>query len=167
MSATELQNLEKNIERLKRQLADKRNALTTIAPEEKERIRQQMEDLREQIREYETEYWRLMKSLAAGVEIPEAEALEIVTATITEVEAITVNPSGDLSPLILGKLEEILAALRQPESPAAGKLKAALSSIPPFLSLSYEAELDTEGAVRKYFPTFNQYWGGFKERLKK
>ncbi|MFN5513520.1 MAG: hypothetical protein ACK5CA_01875 [Cyanobacteriota bacterium] len=167
MSATELQNLEKNIERLKRQLATKRDTLTTIAPEEKERIRQQIEDLRENIREYETDYWRLMNDLAAGVEIPEAEALEIVTATITEVEAVTIEPPGDLSPLILGKLEEILATLRQPESPAAGKLKAALSALPPFVTVSYEAELDTERALRQYFPTFNRYLGGLKERLKK
>ncbi len=168
MSAADLQNLEKNITRLKRQLANKRDTLTTIAPEEQERIRQQMEDLREKLRDYEQEYWQIFDQLAAGIEIPESEATEIVNATVTEVSAVTTNPqAAALSPEILGTLQEILTTLNQPESPAAAKLKAAISTIPPFVSLGYEAELDTERALRQYFPTFNKYLGRLKEHLKK
>ena len=44
MATDELQNLEDNIQRLKQQLAGKRNTLVTIAPEEQVRIKQQIED---------------------------------------------------------------------------------------------------------------------------
>jgi hypothetical protein len=53
MATDELQNLEENIQRLKQQLAGKRNTLVTIAPEEQVRIEQQIEDLRRQIRDFE------------------------------------------------------------------------------------------------------------------
>jgi regulator of replication initiation timing len=53
MATDELQNLEENIQRLKQQLAGKRNTLVTIAPEEEVRIEQQLEDLRRQIRDFE------------------------------------------------------------------------------------------------------------------
>ncbi|MFM6405013.1 MAG: kinesin, partial [Microcystis sp.] len=62
MSAGELQNLDKNIQRLKEQLAGKRDTLVTIAPEEQVRIKQQIEDLRRQIRNFEREKWDLIAS---------------------------------------------------------------------------------------------------------
>ncbi|BAG04226.1 hypothetical protein [Microcystis aeruginosa] len=58
MSAAELKNLDKNIARLKEQLANKRDTLVTIAPEEKMRLKQQIEDLRKQIRDLEREQWQ-------------------------------------------------------------------------------------------------------------
>jgi len=62
MATDELQNLEDNIQRLKQQLAGKRNTLVTIAPEEQVRIKQQIEDLRRLIRDFEREKWDLVAS---------------------------------------------------------------------------------------------------------
>jgi predicted nucleic acid-binding Zn-ribbon protein len=62
MATDELQNLEENIQRLKQQLAGKRNTLVTIAPEEQVRIEQQIEDLRRKIRDFEREKWDLIAS---------------------------------------------------------------------------------------------------------
>ena len=166
MSASELKNLDKNIARLKAQLANKRDALVTIAPEEKERLRQQMEDLREQIRDLEQEQWQLISQMTGDLAISNEEAEPIVAELVTEVESVKQQPD-QLSPEILELLQQILAKLNAPNTPAAAKLKAAISTLPPFVSLTYEAELDTESTFRTYFPTFNAYLKGVKERLKK
>jgi hypothetical protein len=134
MSAGELQNLEDNIQRLKQQLAGKRNTLVTIAPEEQVRIEQQIEDLRRLIRDFEREKWDLIASDSQEASFPDAEVM--VAAIITEVTAITTEPPDQLaSPQILELLNQILAKLNQPEGLAAAKLKAAISTIPPFVSL--------------------------------
>ncbi|MCA2683290.1 MAG: hypothetical protein ACK544_04330 [Microcystis sp.] len=166
MATDELQNLEENIQRLKQQLAGKRNTLVTIAPEEQVRIEQQIEDLRRKIRDFEREKWDLIASDSQEASFPDAEVM--VAAIITEVTAITTEPPDQLaSPQILELLNQILAKLNQPERSAAAKLKAALSTIPPFVSFTYEAELDTESTFRRYFPTFNRAIAGVKNRLKK
>ena len=134
MSAGELQNLEDNIQRLKQQLAGKRNTLVTIAPEEQVRIKQQIEDLRRLIRDFEREKWDLVASESQEASFPDAEVM--VAEIITEVTAITTEPPDQLaSPQILELLNQILAKLNQPERSAAAKLKAAISTIPPFVSL--------------------------------
>jgi predicted nucleic acid-binding Zn-ribbon protein len=134
MATDELQNLEENIQRLKQQLAGKRNTLVTIAPEEQVRIEQQIEDLRRKIRDFEREKWDLIASDSQEASFPDAEVM--VAAIITEVTAITTEPPDQLaSPQILELLNQILAKLNQPERLAAAKLKASLSTIPPFVSL--------------------------------
>ena len=166
MSAVELKNLDKNIARLKAQLANKRDTLVTIAPEEKVRLQQQIEDLREQIRDLERDQWQLISQMTGDLAIGNEEAELIVAELVTEVESVKQQPD-QFSPEILGLLQQILAKLNAPNTPAAAKLKAAISTLPPFVSLTYEAELDTESTFRTYFPTFNRYLKGVKERLKK
>jgi DNA repair exonuclease SbcCD ATPase subunit len=166
MSAGELQNLDKNIQRLKEQLAGKRDILVTIGPEEQVRIKQQIEDLRRLIRDFEREKWDLVASESQEASFPDAEVM--VAEIVTELTAITTEPPDQLaSPQILELLNQILAKLNQPERSAAAKLKAAISTIPPFVSLTYEAELDTESTFKRYFPTFNRAIAGVKNRLKK
>lgn len=166
MSASELKNLDKNIARFKAQLANKRDTLVTIAPEEKVRLRQQIEDLREQIRDLEQEQWQLISQMTGDLAISNEEAEPIVAELVTEVESVKKQPD-QFSPEILELLQQILAKLNAPNTPAAAKLKAAISTLPPFVSLTYEVELDTESTFRTYFPTFNRYLKGVKERLKK
>lgn len=57
---------------------------------------------------------------------------------------------------MLNYLQQILAKLNEPAQPASAKLKAGLSALPPFVSLGYEVELDTETTFRRYFPTFGK-----------
>lgn len=166
MATDELQNLDKNIQRLKEQLAGKRDILVIIGPEEEVRIKQQIEDLRRKIRDFEREKWDLIASDSQEASFPDAEVM--VAEIITEVTAITTEPPPELaSAQILESLNQILAKLNQPERSAAAKLKAAISTIPPFVSLTYEAELDTESTFKRYFPTFNRVIAGVKNRLKK
>ena len=134
MSAGELQNLDKNIQRLKEQLAGKRDILVTIGPEEQVRIKQQIEDLRRLIRDFEREKWDLVASDSQEASFPDAEVM--VAEIVTELTAITKEPPPELaSAQILELLNQILAKLNQPERLAAAKLKASLSTIPPFVSL--------------------------------
>ena len=134
MATDELQNLDKNIQRLKEQLAGKRDILVTIGPEEQVRIKQQIEDLRRLIRDFEREKWDIIASDSQEASFPDAEVM--VAEIITEVTAITTEPPDQLaSPQILELLNQILAKLNQPERLAAAKLKASLSTIPPFVSL--------------------------------
>jgi len=90
MSAGELQNLDKNIQRLKEQLAGKRDILVTIGPEEQVRIKQQIEDLRRLIRDFEREKWDLVASDSQEASFPDAEVM--VAEIVTELTAITKEP---------------------------------------------------------------------------
>ena len=167
MSASELQRLEKSIQRLRQQLAGKRDTLATIAPEEKERIKQQIEDLREEIRNFEQQKEECITKMKASISITDIEVQPIIAEIVTEVEAIAIQPPDDIPEVVLTLLQQILAKLNEPGLPAAAKLKGAISTLPPFVSLTYEAELDTENTFRKYFPTFSRWLREVKERLKK
>jgi hypothetical protein len=104
--------------------------------------------------------------MTGDLTITNEEAEPIVAELVTEVESVKKQPD-QFSPEILELLQQILAKLNAPNTPAAAKLKAAISTLPPFVSLTYEVELDTESTFRTYFPTFNRYLKGVKERLKK
>ncbi|MDT3674887.1 hypothetical protein [Microcystis wesenbergii] len=166
MATDELQNLDKNIQRLKEQLAGIRDAWTGARPEDKVLLQQRINDKRIEIKELEREKWDLIASESQEASFPDAEVM--VAEIVTEVTAITTEPPPELaSAQILESLNQILAKLNQPERSAAAKLKAAISTIPPFVSLTYEAELDTESTFKRYFPTFNRVIAGVKNRLKK
>jgi septal ring factor EnvC (AmiA/AmiB activator) len=166
MSAGELQNLDKNIQRLKEQLAGIRDAWTGARPEDKVLLQQRINDKRTEIKKFEREKWDLIASESQESSFPDAEVM--VAEIVTELTAITAEPPPELASVqILESLNQILAKLNQPERSAAAKLKAALSTIPPFVSLTYEAELDTESTFKRYFPTFNRVIAGVKNRLKK
>ncbi|MGB2927216.1 MAG: hypothetical protein WBB82_18095 [Limnothrix sp.] len=167
MSAKELARLDKSIERLKDQLAHKRDTLVTIAPEEKARIKQQIEDLRTEIRDFEREKWELLAQLTEDLSISNEEAETIVAEIVTTEGAIIASPPTGTPPEVLTLLQRILDKLSEPESNAAAKLKGAFSTFPPFIGITYEAELDTEQTLRRYFPTFRQWARGLTERLKK
>jgi len=116
------------------QLAGKRDILVTIGPEEQVRIKQQIEDLRRLIRDFEREKWDLVASDSQEASFPDAEVM--VAEIVTELTAITKEPPPELASVqILELLNQILAKLNQPEGLAAAKLKAAISTIPPFVSL--------------------------------
>ena len=89
------------------------------------------------------------------MEIPEPEA-EIFVADIVE-EVGQFEVQGQYSDEVLQILQEIRDKLNQPGATAAAKLKGVISSIPPFVGISYEAELDTENFFQQHFPTFRKW----------
>lgn len=102
MSAGELQNLDKNIQRLQEQLAGKRDTLVTIAPEEQVRIKQQIEDLRQKIRDFEREKWDLIASESQEASFPDAEVmvLEAKLFAIANESAGVLSPYFDFSTFV-------------------------------------------------------------------
>lgn len=151
-----LQSLENDIKDLKAQQAHKESTLTTIAPEEQERLRQQIRKLKKDIARKRQEYLEELEDLADELAIEEAEA-EVITAEIVEA-AGQIEQQPDTSEEMLALLQEIRDQLNEPGSTAAAKLKGIISSFPPFIGVAYEAELDTEQFLRKYFPTFRKWY---------
>ena len=165
MSAKNLERLEKNIERLREQIVGAQDALVLAERLDKTRIKQIISTLREELRDFEQEKWDLIAQIASTSDIDNDEAEAVVAELVAEGEEIATNPPDDA--LVLDLLQKILGKLNEPDKPAAAKLKGAISALPPFVSLTYEAELDTENTVKKYFPTFSRWTKEAVGRLKK
>ncbi|MEG4047981.1 hypothetical protein [Microcoleus sp. Pol17_C1] len=155
MPINRLSDIEENLEDLQEQLVGKVKALNLAPQEEKIRIKQQIRELRKDIREQEEDYWQVIDQQTKTVEIPEQEAEIIVAEIVEEVGQIEVQ--GKYSDEVLQILQEIRDRLNQPGPTAAAKLKGVISSIPPFVGISYEAELDTENFLQQHFPTFRKW----------
>jgi hypothetical protein len=127
--------------------------LTTTPDEDKERIKLQITKLKKLMQPYEQEYWKILSEQSKSIEISEQEAQVVVAEIVNQVQKIEVNsPTYPNEALMI--LREIQDKLNQPDKSAAAKVKGVISSIPPFVGISYEAELDTENFLRNHFPTF-------------
>lgn len=162
MYKNRIKQLEKNLKRLRDQIAGKEDALTTIAPEEKVRIKQQINDLRLEIKPFEEEYWYLLRNKSKQVEISETEA-EVVVAELVE-QVGQLQNSTQYPDEVIQILREIYLEVSKPNSPASAKLKGALSMLPPFVSLGYEVEMDTESFFRTHMPTFTKWYEALARR---
>lgn len=167
MSAQELQQIEQDIQDLRAQLAGLRSQLAKAPPEHEVRFEQLIRDKRQKIRTFEQQKWELIAEMTAGLQISEEEAEPVVAEIVTEVQAISVQTPVAMSAEILDMLQKILAKLNEPEKSAAAKLRGVISMLPPFVSLSYEAELDTESTFQRYLPTFSSWIREARDRLKK
>jgi hypothetical protein len=152
MPIDRLPDMEENLEDLKEQLVGKVKALNLAPQEDKIRIKLQIRELRKEILEQEEDYWQVFARQTKTVEIPEQEAEVIVAEIVEEVGQIEVQ--GQYPDEVVQILQEIRDKLNQPGETAAAKLKAVISNIPPFIGISYEAELDTENFLQQHFPTF-------------
>jgi hypothetical protein len=152
MTIDRLSHLQALLEGYYEDLACKEIALRDIEASEKARIERQIRPVKKKIAEIQGEYWSLLKSQAARLEITDAEA-EIVTAEIVQqVESLEYQPTVQSNAELVKLLTEIKAELTKPGIPGSGKLKLAIPLLPGFLS--YEMELDTEGLLRRLFPIF-------------
>ena len=154
MAIDHLSDMEGNLEDLKEQLVGKVKALNLAPQEEKIRIKQQIRELRKQIREQEEEDWQVLGQKTKTVEIPEQEAEIIVAEIVEEVGQIEVQ--RQYPDEVIQILQEIRNRLNQPGPTAAAKLKGVISTNFPFVGISYEAEVDTEKLLKQHFPTFNR-----------
>jgi chromosome segregation ATPase len=155
MPINRLSQIEKNLELLQEQLGGKEEALIRAAQEEKIRIKQQIRELRKEIGEQEENYWQVLAQQTKTEEIPEQEAESIVAEIVEGVGQIEVQ--RQYPDEVIQILQEIRDKLNQPGATAAAKLKGVISSIPPFVGISYEAELDTEKIFQRHFPTFRKW----------
>ncbi|MEG3959766.1 hypothetical protein [Microcoleus sp. herbarium2] len=155
MPINRLSQIEKNLELLQEQLGGKEEALIVAAQEEKIRIKQQIRELRKEIREQEEEYWQVLAQQTKTVEIPEHEAEIIVAEIVEEVGKIEVQ--GQYSDEVLQILQEIRDKLNQPGATAAAKVKWVISTNFPFVAISCEGEVDTQKSLKQHFPTFHNW----------
>lgn len=155
MSQDRLRQVEKSLQRLREQLAGKEDTLVTIAPEEKTRIKQQIGDLKAEMKPFEIEYWQILAQESAAVAIAEPEADIIVAEIVESVSRLEMQPgpAAEMLPILL----ELREKLNQPQTSAAIKVKWALSALPPFVTLAAEGELDLEKFLQTHFPTFRQW----------
>jgi hypothetical protein len=161
MTIDRLSHLQKQVHRYYEQLQDHENALTTAPPGGKAIIRQRIEDLREELTSVETDYWHCWKAIGSQLEIVDTDSDVIVAEIVSSVDTFSFQPSVKSNAELLKLLHEIKAELTKPELPGSGKLKAAIPLLPGFLS--YEVELDTEGLLRRLFPTFSKLAGKLKK----
>lgn len=154
MSINRLLQLEKNLQRLYKQLGCIEDSLINVEPSQRERIRQQKEDLLKEIRPIEEEYLQCLSQEVTSLTVPEEEVEVIVANIVQDTENISNSRNGQYPDEVIELLRKIHDTLNQQGKPAAGKLKLA---IPLFLNiLSYEVELDTESTLRRLFPTFTK-----------
>ncbi|MDZ8091312.1 MAG: hypothetical protein RMZ42_05145 [Nostoc sp. DedQUE05] len=156
MSSDRLCHLENVLSRLRQQVSSKELTLTKTPDEDKERIKFQIADLKKEMRPFEQEYWQILSQQSGSIDISEQEAQVVVAEIVNQVGEIEVS-SSTYSDEVLMLLKEIRDKLNQPGKSAAAKLKGVISSIPPFVGISYEAELDTENFLRNHFPTFTSW----------
>ncbi|OUL19726.1 hypothetical protein BV378_31365 [Nostoc sp. RF31YmG] len=159
MSSERLRQVEEVLTRYRKQVSGKEVALTTAPPEDKERIKLQIADLKAEMQPLEQEYWQILSQQSGSIEISEQDAQVLVAEIVNQVSKIEVIPST-YPDEVLKLLKEIRDKLNQPEKSAAAKLKGVISSIPPFMGVSYEAEIDTENFLQNNFPTFSNWIKG-------
>jgi len=119
-------------------------------------------EIQPKIVEYENEFWRIL-SQPGFIEFSDLEANVVFAEVVKEFNSIELKESAYPSE-VFTILTEIRDKLSQNDKTAAAKLKGIISSIPPFIGLSYEAEIDTENFLTKYFPTFTRF---VKDKTKK
>ncbi|PSB42754.1 hypothetical protein [Chamaesiphon polymorphus] len=161
MTIDRLSHLQTEIEGYYEQLAGKESALRTIEEAEKVRIEQQIRKVKQDIAKIQGEYWVLLKSQTARLEITDADAEIVIAEIMPQVEILQYQPTVQNNAELVKLLNEIKAELTKPETPGSGKLKAAIPLLPGFLS--YELELDTEGLLQRLFPTFSKLAGKLKK----
>lgn len=156
MSTNRFSQLEQQLDNLREQLGCVEEARSTSRPEDKAMLAQRSRMLKQEIQDVEKEYWQTVARSSQQLDIPEAEAEEVVGEIVEAVTQIEAHPAPEYSAEMLQILREIRDKLNAPGSPAAAKLKGVISSMPPFIGVSYEAELDTENFFRTHFPTFTR-----------
>ncbi len=152
MVSDRLFHLQSEVKAYYEQLAGKETAKRLAEEAEKVRIQQQIDKLKKELGKFEREYWTRWQMEIAGLTMPEADAEALATGMLQEVEILEIEPQVQGNAELMQVLHEIKAALSKPGTPAAGKLKAAIPLLPGVIS--YEMELDTEGLLRRVFPTF-------------
>lgn len=157
MSIDRLREIEEFLQMLREQQRSLEKEILLTTGLHKTQAEQRLrKDIKPKLREYETEYWQILAAESETVAIPEPE-IEVVIAEIVE-QTAQLQTSQKYPDEVLEWLQRIHAEVSKPGTPAAAKLKGTLSLMPPFVNLSYEAELDTENFLRTNFPTFTKWY---------
>jgi hypothetical protein len=158
MSSDRLREVEEYLKILRDQRrAEEQEILTTrgnARTQAEQRLRLQINP---KLRQYEAEkYWLILANVPEETAIAVANpAPEVVVAEIVE-HTRQLQTNQQYPDEVLEWLQRIYAEVSEKKT-AEAKLKGVLSLLPPFVSLSYEAELDTENFLQAHFPTFRRW----------
>ena len=161
MISDRLSHLQSEVKGYYDQLACQETAKRLAEDAQKVRLQHGIDKLKKELGSVEREYWLRWRTEIAGLTILEADAEIAASQLVREVEFLEIEPAVQSNAELMKVLQEIKAELSKPGIPAAGKLKAAIPLLPGVIS--YEMELDTEGLLRRVFPTFCN----FADKLKK
>ncbi|MFM2429791.1 MAG: hypothetical protein RLZZ511_1004 [Cyanobacteriota bacterium] len=156
MSNQRISQLEENMELLRTQIAGKEKAKILGPLEEHARIELGIQELRKQLRPFEEEYWQLLAKKAGRADITDIEAEPVVAELLEQIPQLKANKQ--LSDEMLQILQKIYVEVSKPGAPAAAKIKGTVSTIPPFIGLGCEVEIDTENFFRTHLPTFTKWY---------
>jgi hypothetical protein len=157
MSSDRLRQVEEHLELLQEQQGSLEREILLTTGLAKTQAEQRLRlEIKPKLRHYQEEYWQILADESATVAISEP-APEVVVAEIVE-QAGQLQTSQQYSDEVLEWLQKIYAEVSKPGVPAAAKLKGVLSLVPPFVNVSYEAELDTENFFGRHFPTFRRWY---------
>jgi len=150
MNKNRLNEIESNLKLLYGQKHGIEKAQILAGSEEKTRLEQKIQvEISPEIGKYEQEYWQIIANQSDLAEIPETEAEVVVAEFVKGVGQLQGEKAA-----VIEYLQKILAKVEETGPTAAAKFKTIISSIPPFVGISYEVELDTENFLNRYFPTF-------------
>jgi hypothetical protein len=154
MNSERLKQIESHLQLLREQQAalEQEEILSSGLPQIQ--IQQKLKiDIKPKIQKYEQEYWEVLALQSNALDLSEQEAVSIVGEIVDKVHDLELQVIS-YPDSVMAMLKEISDKLSQNDGSAAAKLKGVISSIPPFVGISYEAEIDTENFLRNNFPTF-------------
>ena len=105
------------------------------------------------VRVYETEYWENIAQQTNFYNLKELDASKAIVQVQAEVVRV-IESHPNVNNELMSLLQQILAKLNEPATPAAGKVKWAVPIIPGIVS--YEVEIDTENSLRRAFQPLKQ-----------
>ena len=160
-----LRAVEKNINLLSRQIADREEAKSIAPFEEKARIMLGIQKLREEMLPYEKEYWEILAARATQMQIPEQEAEVVVAEFVEQVEKL--QTSSQYPPEVLELLQKIYLEVSKPGKSDSAKLTGVLSMFPPFINLAYEVDIDPKRLCSTHLPTFTNWYMALSRKVLK
>lgn len=122
-------------------------------------------DIKPRLREFEQEYWQILATATGELAIAEPDA-EVIVAEIVE-SVGRIETQSEIPAEVRQVFLELRDKLNQPGTPAAQKMKWALSAMPPFVQVSGEGDLNLDQFTNTYFPTFRQWAGVWAKTLAK
>ena len=157
MPSERLIDLNKSLVDLYEQLSGLEKAFDRARDEDKVPLNHRIRDKEDEIRIRTDKFLRQLSQEIDSLMllVSEQEAEQVLGEIINEAEIVKLE--GGSSDKLQQKLEELLTQMKKPAIPASGKLKAAIPILPGFIA--YELEVDTEGLIRRIFPTFCRLLG--------
>jgi hypothetical protein len=146
MASDRIPHLKTELDHYEKQIQGMEKALRLASPMDKERIKQNIRFIREEMQPFEAEYWQLIAQASQESPTPEPEA-EVVVAEIVDAAQQVVQRPEAYPTELMQLVQRLLDKLNESEQDAAGKLGLAFSLFPPALSVTYEKDLQ----VRQWF----------------